>query len=122
MFLNEILESHGIGLVRFLRSLDARVALSSRNGWIVPENGRPLQVRLGKEASTPEPNPNAFPTSVISPNSETYEMPINLFGGLYSPPRRFAEQNPAVIFSSQARAKKYRMLRKIDTSLKINIK
>jgi len=90
-----ILESHGIGLVRFLRSLDARVALSSRNGWIVPENGRPLQVRLGKEASTPEPNPNAFPTSVISPNSETYEMPINLFGGLYSPPRRFAEQNPA---------------------------
>jgi len=89
-----ILENHNIGLVRFLRSLDARVALSSRNGWVATAHGHALKVRLGKEASTPEPSTNVFPTSVVSPNSETYEMPINLFGGLYSPPRRFAETNP----------------------------
>lgn len=73
---------------------NARVALSSRNGWVATAHGHALKVRLGKEASTPEPSTNVFPTSVVSPNSETYEMPINLFGGLYSPPRRFAETNP----------------------------
>lgn len=86
----EISLKHDSCLVRFLRPLDCRVAMSSRNGWVPPGHTHGIRVRIGK--NPPQQPPNLFPNS-ISPNSETYEMPLNLFGGLYSPPRRFEHED-----------------------------
>lgn len=87
-------ENQMTGVIRFLRPLDARVALSSRNGWVPAGHGHALQVRLGQETqqNAAPVAPNPFPGTNSPTNNarpEAYEMPINLFGGLYSPPRQF---------------------------------